>query len=152
MRKLLEKFNIHTKADAKALILQVIKFGIVGLSNTCISLGVYYIFVAVNSDWYMWGNFVGFIVSVAWAFFWNKRVVFRQEALKGKDDTTGVWIRIIKPLLKSYAAYGATFLLSQGLLFLQVNQWGISQFVAPIINLIITIPLNFLINKFWTFK
>jgi len=41
--------------------------------------------------------------------------------------------------------------LSSALLFLLVQVIGISQMIAPIINLAITTPLNFVINKFWTF-
>lgn len=52
---------------------------------------------------------------------------------------------------KTFVAYGATFVLSSVLLFLMVQIIGISQMVAPIINLAITTPLNFIINKFWTF-
>jgi putative flippase GtrA len=33
-----------------------------------------------------------------------------------------------------------------------VNYLNISEFIAPILNLIITIPLNFLLNKFWAFR
>jgi len=29
---------------------------------------------------------------------------------------------------------------------------GIPETLAPILNLCITIPLNFLVNKYWTFK
>ena len=28
----------------------------------------------------------------------------------------------------------------------------VSEFVAPIINLLISVPINFVINKFWAFR
>lgn len=28
----------------------------------------------------------------------------------------------------------------------------VSEWIAPIINLLVSVPLNFLINKFWAFK
>jgi putative flippase GtrA len=33
-----------------------------------------------------------------------------------------------------------------------INVFGISKYVAPLINLVISIPLNFIINKFWAFR
>ena len=50
-----------------------------------------------------------------------------------------------------FFSYGGTSLLSTFLLWLEV-QLGVSKVIAPVVNLIITIPLNFVINKFWTFR
>ena len=55
----------------KTTIFQFVKFGIVGVSNTAISLIVYYIIYWINPEWYMIGNVAGWVISVANAFFWN---------------------------------------------------------------------------------
>lgn len=57
-----------------------------------------------------------------------------------------------KGLIKVYISYGSTFLLSTGLLYLMVDIAGISEYIAPLINLCATVPLNFVLNKFWVFK
>jgi len=41
---------------------------------------------------------------------------------------------------------------SPGLLYLWVDIVGISNIIAPLINIIMIIPLNFLLNKLWVFK
>ena len=87
---------------------------------------------------------MGTIVSIANAFFWNDRYVFKG----GEQD----WKSRLKRLGKTYISYGGTSLLSIVLLWLEVELFGVSKAIAPIVNLIITIPLNFLINKFWTFR
>ena len=135
------KLNINSKEDLWNFIKQFIKFGIVGLSNTVISLAIYYIFIYINKDLYITGSIVGFFVSVLNAFYWNNKYVF-QKLEKGNA----------KPLVKTFISYGATLLLSTGLLIVWVEYIGISEAIAPLINLLITIPLNFLMNKFWTFK
>lgn len=33
-----------------------------------------------------------------------------------------------------------------------MNAFGISKFIAPLINLIISVPVNFIMNKMWAFK
>lgn len=128
----------------KQSLVQFIKFGIVGVSNTLISLLVYYVVLWMNKDWYLAGNVAGWVISVANAFFWNERYVFTQQ----KRDFRSM----VKRIGKTYLSYGATFLLSTVLLYLEVDilQW--SAVVSPVINLLITIPLNFLLNKFWAFK
>lgn len=128
----------------KQSLVQFIKFGIVGVSNTLISLLVYYIVLWINEDWYLAGNVAGWVISVANAFFWNERYVFTQQ----KRDFRSM----VKRIGKTYLSYGATFLLSTVLLYLEVDilQW--SAVVSPVLNLMITIPLNFLLNKFWAFK
>ena len=148
IKKIFAKLGVHNKQDLKALIIQAFKFGIVGLSNTAVWLIIYYIFVYIDKDLYLIGNFVGFVVSVANAFFWNSRYVFKDKNVV----RNGVFERIIRPLLKSYVAYGVTFLISQGLLYLLVTQLNVSEIIAPLLILIVTIPLNFLLNKLWTFK
>lgn len=144
MKKLLDKLGIHNAEEFWKFFWQFVKFGIVGVSNTLISLAVYYIFIAIDPALYLWGGFAGWIVSVANAFYWGNKVVFRSEDNSAKE--------VLRRLLRSYLTYGATFLLTQGLLFLEVQYWGVSEWFAPLINLILTIPLNFIINKFWTFK
>ncbi len=58
---------------------QFMKFGIVGLSNTAISLGIYYLFIWINRNLYLIGNAVGFIVSVLNSYFWNSKFVFKKK-------------------------------------------------------------------------
>lgn len=56
-------------------------------------------------------------------------------------------------LLKTYAAYALTGILLNNILsWLWIERFDISKYVAPLINLIISVPLNFVINKLWTFS
>jgi Predicted membrane protein len=144
MKKLLARIGVHNRDEFWKFVLQFVKFGIVGLSNTMISLAIYYLFVWINPGLYMWGNIVGWVVSVANAFFWSNRYVFRNE-----DNSAAA---IAKRILKTYLTYGSTFLLATLLLYLEVQVWDISEWIAPLINLLITIPLNFFLNKLWAFK
>lgn len=121
-------------------IKQFIKFGLVGVSNTLISLGTYYLlyFLGVN---YLIANTFGFIISVLNSYYWNNKYVFKKTQ-EGH----------LKPLIKTFLSYGSTFLLSTVLLFVIVQYLGVSEIIAPIATLVITIPLNFVMNKFWAFK
>lgn len=133
------KLNFN-KEQVFKLVKQFIKFGIVGLSNTLISLATYYILIYFGIN-YIVANTVGFVISVLNAYYWNSKFVFKKN-----------YEANLKPLVKTFMAYGTTFLLSTILLVVMVDYLKISNIIAPVLNLIITIPLNFILNKFWAFK
>lgn len=121
---------------------QFVKFGIVGVSNTFVSLAVYYIFYFISEDLYAIGNGVGFIVSVLNAYYWNSKFVFNKDKANGKNAAV---------LLKTYLCYGSTFLLSEVMIVAEVELFGISKVIAPVITLLVTIPLNYILNKFFAY-
>jgi putative flippase GtrA len=138
---LLERLRQFSDKNIPNWLIQFIKFGLVGVSNNVIYLGIYYIFERIDPALYIFGNTVGFIVSVLNAYFWNRKFVFKntQEGHK-------------KSLVKTFAAYGVTFLIATGLLVLYVENFGIPEKFAPLLNIPVTILLNFLLNKFWVMR
>lgn len=141
VKRLQDKFNVHSKKEFFALVCQFIKFGIVGFSNTLISLAVYYILVFFGWN-YLLANTMGFLISVCNAFFWNYRYVF-----KDKTETS-----IPKSFSKVFITYGISYLVSTFLIWLMVDIMHISEWLAPLIRLVVTVPLNFVLNKLWAFR
>ncbi len=147
---------------------QFIKFGLVGLSNTLISQIVYMATVALGAH-YIVASVIAFVISVLNAFFWQNKFVFKQEP----DKKQRVWWKV---LLKTYAAYAFTGLILNNLLLIMwidimkiarftpkiteiVNNFGVAIDndelaidIAPILNIVINIPINFVINKFWAYR
>lgn len=69
--------------------------------------------------------------------------------VKEEGQERNLW----KALIKTYISYSFIGLfLNSILLVLWVKLVNVSEFVAPIFNLIISVPINFLINKFWAFR
>lgn len=132
-----------------AVVTQFIKFGIVGASNTLLAyiLNILVLFTLRNKhvEWdYIAGNVVSFVLTVLWSFYWNNKYVFKQ-----KQEEKRIWWKV---LLKTYLCYGITgILLTNILSWVWIKKAGISKYIAPMINLIISVPLNFLLNKFWAF-
>ena len=128
----------------KKTMIQFIKFGIVGVSNTIISYLVYYLFVRMGFH-YIIASIFGFIIGVLNAFFWNNKYVFKSETGKERN--------IVFSLLKMYISYGFSGLFLQNLLlFILIELLFVSKYIAPLFCLFITVPLNFLLNRHWTFK
>ena len=150
VRKVIKIFVKTPNDSLTETVVQFIKFGIVGVSNTVISylinIAVLFLLQPYQLNWdYIAGNIISFILSVLWSFYWNNRMVFTLKEGKSRS----IW----KTLLKAYIAYGFTGIFLNNILsWLWVSVMGISKYVAPLINLIFSIPLNFIINKLWTFK
>ncbi|MEA4888117.1 MAG: GtrA family protein [Clostridiaceae bacterium] len=123
---------------------QFIRFGFVGVSNTLIGLAVYYLLAGLFSMDIQLSNAISFVVSVLNAYIWNTVWVFKKQQDPSRKS--------IRTPLKFFISYGTTYLLSAVLLWLWTDVLGISKFLAPLISLLITVPVNFLLNKFWTFK
>ena len=140
---LLKIFKTDNKDKTKKDLLQFIKFGLVGVSNTLVAWICYYLFLWFDEDLYIVGSVVGGIVSIANAFFWNDKFVFKSN----NND----WRSKLKRLGKTYISYGGTSLFGLFLLWVEVRFLGVSKLIAPPLNLIITIPLNFMLNRNWTF-
>ena len=128
---------------------QFIKFGMVGVTNTLLSyginVGVLYLLrdKALAYD-YVIANIVAFLLSVLWSFYWNNRLVF---------DSKQGWNNILKALLKTYISYGVTGIILNNIMsFIWIHVLGVSKLIAPLINLVFSVPINFLLNKYWAFK
>lgn len=151
-RWFMKLIRVEPSEKFDGIIKQFIGFGVVGLTNTIISYVLYVLglkfFNLIFKDFrynYLLAQVVAFVLSVLWSYYWNNKVVFESEDNSAKST--------IKRLAKTFASYAFTGLfLSAVLLYLWVDVVGISEYIAPIINLIITVPLNFIINKFWAFK
>lgn len=123
---------------------QFVQFGIVGLSNTLISYVVYLLGISLGMH-YLAASVLGFVVSVQNAFYWNNKYVFQT-----KEGEKRVWW---KTWIKTFLSYASTGLvLANALLVLWVDVLRIPEALGPVLNLLITNPLNFILNKLWAFR
>lgn len=149
-------------------IKQFLKFGLVGLSNTLISEIVYAVIVCLKGH-YLLASTTGFVLSIFNAYYWNNRYVFKEDESLEKR----VWWKV---LIKTFIAYLWGFLANLILLALWIDglhiasymeplvgllsQWGIHFLDAEVlgnlfaegVNLILVLPVNYIINKLWAFR
>lgn len=129
----------------KSTLIQFIKFGLVGGLNVVLSYlitnGCYYVFHLHEQI----SNFISFVITVLISYLLNSRFVF--EPQEGEKQP---WY---KALAKVYASYALTELLLTGiLLYIEERRLGIPHYAATLINLCVTVPLNFILNKFWAYR
>ena len=160
------KEKISDILHGQNFISQFIKFGLVGVSNTLISYAIqiicYYILfrnasfeglitflshlhISTTAETLriVITTMIAFIAGVTNSFYWNSKYVFNS----GEKKTNGA-----KTYLKTIICYGLTGLIISPALKVYLAKFGIPFWLSTIISLAVTIPLNFLLNKFWTYN
>lgn len=152
----------------KHTFIQFIKFGLVGVVNTLVSYTTYSVLFHFGVPPLIC-NVPAFIISVFVSFLLNSRFVFKKD--ENKEERK--WWQV---LLKSYVSYSFTGLfLAEVLTFLWLNVIHIEKYIgfllpyaemvgisltavelagylAPLLNLVFSIPINFVLNKFWAYR
>lgn len=149
LRALMEKLEQSRLAP----LVQFVKFGLVGVSNTAISYGIemlgYYVVLA-KVNWpervrIAVVTAVAFIVSVLNSYYWNNRYVFKDTERKTFGDH-------LKALVKMAACYALTGLILAPILKVWIHERGVAYWLASLLTLVVTVPLNFILNKLWAFR
>jgi putative flippase GtrA len=130
----------HVQRLNLKLILQLLKFGIVGVSNTLIAFAVYTVLLKVFGVWYIAASGIGFAVGAVNGFLLNRRWTFREHV---GDALTPVRWGIVQ-------SCGLGFNL--GLVYLFVHDLGMDKLVGQIPATAIVVLLTFFANRAWTFR
>lgn len=150
----------------KKQLWQFVKFTLVGISNTLVSEGIYTCLVFFRMH-FLPASFIGFLLSVLNSYYWSSKYVFKEEGTEKR-----IWWKV---LAKTYLAYFWGYLVSAALLILWIDIVKIERWMEPVgkwfagygmerfdaqfcgevaaagLNLLITIPMNFLVNKYWAY-
>lgn len=135
---------MKNKEEIKKAIIQFMKFGTIGAINTVLSYAI------TNGAYYLLhlheqiSNIIAFVITVFISFMLNGKFVFTEN-----KEERNFW----KSLLKVYASYSITgVFLTAILLYIEEEIIGIPHYIATLMNLVVTVPINFILNKFWAYK
>ena len=136
--------------DVRNLFKQFIKFGVVGFCNTLLSFAITYgtLFLCGSLSLFsdnldkqmLLSSFVGFTLSFLNSYYWNNKLVFNKTS------------SMFCAFAKSYLCYAISWAISYALTYISSNYLGVSKLFVPVLSLVLTVPLNFLANKFWAFR
>ena len=132
-------------------LFQFIRFAMVGVTNVLVSYTINITTLLILKHTvpgfrfdYIIANTTAFILSVLWSFHWNSSKVF--DAGRTPRDK-------LKALLRSYASYAFSgIVLNNVLSTFWIHVAGVSKFLAPLLNIPVTMPVNFFILKKWAFR
>jgi putative flippase GtrA len=122
------------------MLVQFVKFGIVGVSNTLLTLVVYTVLLKVFGVWYLAASGIGFVVGAINGFLLNRRWTFRDHV---GDALTPVRWGVVQT-----CGLGV----DEGLLFLFVHDAHLDKLIAQVCATAVVTVTTFFVNRAWTFR
>lgn len=132
MSNIIKHENIK-KSNKKKFI--VFLFG--GLSNTVITYILYYLFINFFS--YKISYTLAYLIGILYSYLFNSIIVFKST------------ISLFK-FLKYPSIYIIQYLLSITIIYVSIEFFYINKNYAPIISIILLIPVSFMLNKLYLNK
>jgi putative flippase GtrA len=124
----------------KPVLIQFVKFGTVGVSNTLITFIVYTVLLKVFGVWYLAASAIGFLVGATNGFLLNRRWTFKEHV---GDALTPVRWGIVQ---------GCGLGLNVLLLFALVDGARLDKLLSQAFAMGVVTVLTFLVNRAWTFR
>lgn len=112
---------------------QTIRFGIVGVINTVVGYGVYFLMLRLKVV-YVIALLISHIVGVTNSYFWNKYFTFKSHR------------KSLKELVRFLSVYAVTFVVNLGILMVMVEKVKMGKEIAQVVALFIVTAISF----FWT--
>jgi putative flippase GtrA len=123
-----------------SLGVQFVKFGIVGVSNTVLSLAVYAVLLKGFGVAYLAASAIAFAVGTVNGFLWNSRWTFREHV--GDALTPVRW----------FVVQGFGLAVNLGLVYVFVHDAGLDKLVGQVCTTAIVTVCTFVANRAWTFR
>ncbi len=126
----------------KDRIREIIRYVIVGVATTAVSIGVYWLCNRIFTFRYGYAvsNAVSWIAAVTFPFFANRKIVFRSDGDVKKE--------IVVFFLSRLFSLGVEYLV----LFVSVEALHVDETLSKIIAQFIVFVLNFILGKFLVFR
>jgi putative flippase GtrA len=127
-------------ASRAHVLVQFVKFGIVGVSNTTLTFAVYTLLLKVFGVWYLAASAIGFAVGATNGFLLNRRWTFKEHV---GDSLTPVRWAVVQ---------GGGLAINEILLYLFVHDAAIDKLLAQAMATVVVTVSTFIVNRAWTFR
>ncbi len=139
MRAILRRFFDDKNVDR---IMELIRYGLVGLSTTIINIAVYQGLLFVLD--YKIANIIALVASKTYGYLANKNIVFRSR--------TDSFTAFLRELMRFIFARGFTAVVDYFGLIMAVELFGFDKVISKYVIQVIVIILNYVLGKFMVFK
>jgi putative flippase GtrA len=129
-----------SRSARTVVLIQFVKFGLVGVSNTALTFIVYTLLLKVFGVWYLGASAIGFAVGATNGFLLNRRWTFREHV---GDSLTPVRWAVVQ---------GGGLVINEGLLYVFVHDASLDKLVAQALATVAVTITTFFVNRAWTFR
>lgn len=140
---------------------ELIKYGLVGIVGLCIDMGIYYLLVKKYSVHYPFSGFISQLLdgnmSIKMIDILISNVISQTFAIVNNFILNSYYtFKVTDKKLKRFLSFVSIaivgMILSSMLLTLFIGVLGMNEMIAKIISVLIVAMIQFVINKFFTFK
>ena len=125
-------FNVNVK--------QFIKFSFVGMLNTLIDFGIYYLLTRYAGLYYIYANIISVFIAITNSYLLNRSWTFQSKSKIVGIEAVKFWIVSIVGLILNT-------LISKLLIYL-----GLGDLFSKAFASVLVLIWNFTANKYWTFS
>lgn len=123
---------------------EIINYLIFGVATTVVNIVVFFLFDTILSVPYLIANAIAIILSILFAFFTNKKYVFKSQATSRQDS----WEEFVR--FVSFRVLSGLFDMLSMWLLVDLLLFGTN--LAKILTQFIVVVLNYMFSKFFVFK
>jgi len=116
----------------------LIRYLFIGGLTTLVNIVVFFVLNALHMP-LLWANTLAWLVSVIFAFFTNKSVVF-QSAYTNRR-------RFISELVAFFVLRGLSLILDNGIMYLGITVMGLAVLLVKLVSQVIVIVANYVFSK-----
>ena len=116
-----------------------VKFVLVGMINTIVGYGTYSLFIFIGMH-YLVANVLATIIGIACSFVLNKKITFKESKIDRHMPFRFVSVYLI------------SFVIGTINLILLVSFCNINEYVAGLINLVVTTLISWFGHKYYSFR
>jgi putative flippase GtrA len=127
-------------ATRATVLVQFVKFGLVGVSNTVLTFAVYTLLLKAFGVWYLAASAIGFAVGATNGFLLNRRWTFRDHV---GDSLTPVRWAIVQ---------GGGLAVNELLLYVFVHDASLDKLLGQACATVFVTVTTFFVNRAWTFR
>lgn len=155
---LLKLVGVKLSEEQWAALLQFFRFCVVGVFNTVISLAFNFLTLwlvglcgwdgqigSIGGFDRQLATLVGFLASCTNSYCFNSRFTFGT----GEKKTFAQHVKAYLKVMISYSFAGLFLGWALNLLWVKID---LNRYLGMILNVIVSIPINFILNKFWAYK
>ena len=126
---------------------ELIVYGIVGVMTTLVNIGAFALLTRSRAESALWltaANVIANVLSIVFAFFANKRYVFKSRSWEAKL----VWKEAVQFALARVFA----MVLDIGMVNACVFGIGMNEMIAKVLANVVVIIVNYITGKLWVFR
>ncbi|KRO15739.1 GtrA family protein [Lacticaseibacillus saniviri] len=116
----------------------LIRYLFIGGLTTLVNIVVFFILNAMHMP-ILWANTVAWLVSVIFAFFTNKSVVFQSQYTNRR--------RFIQELVAFFVLRALSLVLDNGIMYLGITVMGLSVLLVKLVSQVVVIVANYVFSK-----